>query len=174
LIMGEQEHPFVKLARETIEEYALTGKIKEIKEPLSPEMKKRAGVFVSIKKNGQLRGCIGTVEPAEENLAREIIRNAISAANYDPRFEPVEPEELADLEISVDVLGQAEEVKNRNELDPVKYGVIVEKGYQRGLLLPNLEGVNSVEEQLDIARRKAGIPTGVDYKIYRFEVKRYK
>ncbi len=172
--MVEHEHPFVKLARETIKEYAQTRTIKEVQEPLAPELQEQAGVFVSLKKYGHLRGCIGTVEPTKENLAKEIIRNAISAANHDPRFDPVRPEEIAELEISVDVLGQSEEVNSKDELDPLKYGVIVERGYQRGLLLPNLDGVNTVEEQLDIARRKAGLPSGVDYRIYRFEVKRYK
>ncbi|HLV10354.1 MAG TPA: AmmeMemoRadiSam system protein A [Halanaerobiales bacterium] len=169
-----EEHPYVKLARETIEEYICSGEIKEIKDALPQDMKKRRGVFVSIKKGGQLRGCIGTVKAVADNLAEEIIRNAISAATGDPRFEPVRPEELDELEISVDVLGEAEEVNSKEELDPLKYGVIVESGYQRGLLLPDLEGLDTVEKQLDIARRKAGIPQGAEYKIYRFKVERYR
>jgi len=172
--MAEKEHDFVKLARETVEEYALTGKIKEVKEPIPPALKKKAGVFVSIKKEGKLRGCIGTIQPTEENIAREIISNAISAANRDPRFPPVRPDELSKLEYSVDILGEPEEIDSIEELDPQKYGVIVEKGYRRGLLLPDLEGIATAEEQVVIAKRKAGLSPEEEVKLYRFQVKRYK
>ena len=101
-------------------------------------MEQQAGVFVSLHKSGALRGCIGTIEPAQPNVAQEIIHNAISAATRDPRFPPVRPDELNDLEISTDVLGEPEMITSLDELDPKRYGVIVEKGYRRGLLLPNL------------------------------------
>jgi AmmeMemoRadiSam system protein A len=141
---------------------------------LTEEMKQRAGVFVSLKKHGQLRGCIGTFEPTRQNIAEEIVRNAISSATGDPRFSPVGEEELPDLEYSVDVLTSPEPVINRSELDPKKYGIIVESGYRRGLLLPDLEGVDTVEEQISICRRKAGIAEDEPVNLYKFEVRRYK
>lgn len=168
------EHPLVQLARQTIETYVRTGKRIRPPENLTPEMKERAGVFVSLHKHGQLRGCIGTFEPTTPNVAQEIIQNAISSATRDPRFEPVRPDELADLEISVDILTPPEPISGPEELDPKRYGVIVEAGWRRGLLLPDLEGVDTVEYQLAIARRKAGIGPNEPVKLYRFEVRRYK
>ncbi|MCK8824382.1 AmmeMemoRadiSam system protein A [Fuchsiella alkaliacetigena] len=169
------ESVLVKLARKTVEEYALNKEIIEAPESLTPEMEKEAGVFVSIKKNGQLRGCIGTTEATEENVAQEIIRNALNAAFKDPRFPKVDANELAELTYSVDVLGEAEKVEDIEELDPQKYGVIIKKGSKRGLLLPRLDGVDSVEKQLEIAKRKAGLaPQEEDIEIMRFEVKRYQ
>lgn len=172
--MIDKEHQYVRLARETIEAYVKEGKVRIPPRPLPPEYDRRAGVFVSIKKDKKLRGCIGTIEPIKENLAQEIIINAISAASRDPRFLPVTSDELDKLEISVDVLGEAEEVDSIKELDPVEYGVIVEKGSRRGLLLPNLEGVDTAEEQVEIARMKAGLPPEVQFTLYRFKVNRYK
>jgi AmmeMemoRadiSam system protein A len=138
-------------------------------------MSEKAGVFVSIhKKNGDLRGCIGTFEPQQKNVAKEVIANAVSAATRDPRFEPVSPEELDNLEYSVDVLTPPEPIKDESQLDPKKYGVIVEAGWRRGLLLPDLEGVDTVDYQIDISRQKAGIGPNEPVKLYRFEVKRYK
>ena len=168
------ESVYVKLARETIENYIKQGKI--ITPPLGlPEemINQKAGVFVSLKKNGNLRGCIGTFMPTQENIAQEIIKNAISAAVDDPRFSSVNVSELEDLSISVDVLSAPEEVKDISQLDPRKYGVIVSSGYKKGLLLPDLEGVDTVEYQIDIAKRKAGIYPGEKVKLYRFEVKRF-
>ncbi|HAA80969.1 MAG TPA: AMMECR1 domain-containing protein, partial [Thermoanaerobacter sp.] len=135
---------------------------------------KRAGVFVSLHKDGELRGCIGTVVPQRKNIAEEIIKNAISAGFEDPRFEPVEEYELKDIEYSVDVLTPPQPVKSKQELNPKKYGVIVRKGYRSGLLLPDLEGVDTVEEQISIALRKAGISPDEDYTIEKFEVERHK
>ncbi|MFW6034948.1 MAG: AmmeMemoRadiSam system protein A [Halothermotrichaceae bacterium] len=172
--MANKQHDFVKLARQTVEKYAVDGKIMEAPYPLPEKYDKQSGVFVSIKKKGKLRGCIGTIEATRDNMAEEIIHNAISAAFRDPRFPSVSKNELDKLEYSVDVLGQAEKVDNLDQLDTEKYGVIVEKGRKRGLLLPRLEGIETVEEQLNIARRKAGISAGADIEIYRFEVKRYK
>lgn len=168
------EHPLVQLARRTIETYVRTGKRIRPPEDLTPEMKERAGVFVSLHKHGQLRGCIGTFEPTTPNVAQEIIQNAISSATRDPRFDPVRPDELADLEISVDILTPPEPISGPGDLDPKRYGVIVEAGWRRGLLLPDLEGVDTVEYQLAIARRKAGIGPNEPVKLYRFEVRRYK
>ncbi|SHM68268.1 uncharacterized protein, PH0010 family/AmmeMemoRadiSam system protein A/AmmeMemoRadiSam system protein B [Caldanaerovirga acetigignens] len=170
----ENEDPYVKLARQSLETYVRTGKVIKVPDDLSEEMlKQRAGVFVSIKKRGQLRGCIGTFLPTRKNIAEEIIRNAISAGCEDPRFSPVEPEELPELVYSVDVLTTPEPVDSPDKLDPKKYGVIVKKGARTGLLLPDLEGVDTVEKQLEIALRKAGIRPDEDYEIFRFEVKRH-
>lgn len=136
-------------------------------------LEKRAGAFVSIKKNGQLRGCIGTIQAVQPDLAQEIMENAVSAAVRDPRFSPIEPEELEHLVISVDVLGETEKISSPEELDTKKYGVIVTKGRKRGLLLPNLEGIDTVEEQIVIAKRKAGIGESEDAALERFEVIRH-
>lgn len=167
-------HPLVELAKKAVETYVLEGRIIKPPEPLPPEMSERSGVFVSLKKHGHLRGCIGTFMPTCEDIALETIRNAISAAAHDYRFPPVEKDELDELVYSVDVLSTPEKVKGTSELDPKKYGVIVMCGNKRGLLLPDLEGVDTVEEQLRIAKLKAGILPHEEVEIYRFEVKRYK
>jgi AmmeMemoRadiSam system protein A len=168
-------HPYVELAKKTIEEYVKTGKISPVPAEIPPDMKKKAGVFVSLKKKGQLRGCIGTFLPSTENIYTEIVRNAIASATQDPRFPPVNASELDEIEYSVDILSPPEPVKNLDELDPKKYGVIVVKGWQKGLLLPDIEGVNTVDEQLRIAKLKAGInPFDTDIEIYKFRVERYK
>ncbi len=166
-------HPLVKLARETVESYIREGKMPRPGD-ITPEMKEKAGVFVSIHKHGELRGCIGTFEPTRKNVADEIMVNAISSATRDPRFLPVAPDELKDLDYSVDVLTRPEPVESQDQLDPKKYGVIVECGWRRGLLLPDLEGVESVEHQIDICRQKADIGPDEPVKLYRFQVKRYK
>jgi len=131
-------------------------------------------VFVSIKKHGALRGCIGTISPVYDCIADEIINNAISACSRDPRFDPVKPEEINSLSVSVDLLAEAEPVSSVADLDVVRYGVIVSRGYRRGLLLPNLEGVDTVEYQLQIALSKAGINPAEKYSIERFEVARHE
>lgn len=166
-------HPLVRLAKETIEGYIRDRTIPRPRE-LTPEMMERAGVFVSLKVGGMLRGCIGTYEPAKANVAEEIITNAISSATRDPRFPPVTPDELADLDYSVDVLTTPEPVESEAELDPKRYGVIVECSGRKGLLLPDLEGVESVAHQIEICRSKAGILPHEPVQLYRFEVKRYK
>ena len=167
-------HPLVTLAKDTVEQYVRNGKI--IDQPVDPvpEMTAHAGVFVSLKKKGELRGCIGTFHATTENVAAEIIQNAISAATQDPRFPPVTRSELGALEYSVDVLSEPEKVKSKKDLDPKKYGVIVKSGDRKGLLLPDLGGVDTVDEQVRIASMKAGIYLGEDNELYRFEVKRYK
>jgi AmmeMemoRadiSam system protein A len=167
-------HPLVKLAKDTIEEYISSGRV--IKPPADPasEMTGMAGAFVSLKKRGELRGCIGTFQSSTESVAHEIIQNAISAATKDPRFSPVTVAELDEIEYSVDILGEPEKISSKKELDPKRYGVIVKSGNRKGLLLPDLEGVNSVDDQISIASMKAGIYLGEDIELYRFEVKRYK
>ena len=167
-------HPLVQLARDTVESYVTEGKVPQPPAEPTPEMQERAGVFVSLKKGGALRGCIGTFEPSYPNVAEETIANAVSSATRDPRFMPVGPEELAELEYSVDVLTEPEPVESEADLDPRKYGVIVECGWRKGLLLPDLEGVDTVEQQLDICRAKGGIDPSEPVKLYRFEVRRYR
>ncbi len=166
-------HPVAKLARETVESYIRESKISQPKE-LTPEMQERAGVFVSIHKHGELRGCIGTFEPTKGNVAEEIMANAISSATRDPRFPPIATSELDDLEYSVDILTKPEPVEDASQLNPKDYGLIVESGYRRGLLLPDLEGVDSVERQIEICRLKVGIAADEPVKLYRFQVKRFK
>jgi AmmeMemoRadiSam system protein A len=166
-------HPLVRLAKRTVESYVKKGKVVQAKR-LTPEMKPKAGVFVSIHKGGELRGCIGTIEPQRNNIAEEIIANAISSASRDPRFYPITADELDELEYSVDILTRPEPVRSRKQLDARRYGVIVEAGGRKGLLLPDLEGVDSVDYQIDICRQKAGIDPDQPVKLYRFEVKRYK
>jgi AmmeMemoRadiSam system protein A len=174
---------YVKLARATIEQFVKTGKKlkfpKELpeglKEELPPEaVSERAGAFVSVHKNGMLRGCIGTIGPVQDSIAEEIISNAISAVSRDPRFDKVREDELPLLEINVDILGKPEYIATPEQLDVKRYGVIVSCGARRGLLLPDLEGVDTVEEQIDIARRKGGIAPDEEYRLQRFEVVRYK
>lgn len=164
----------VALARESLDFYLKEGREMPVPQGLQKELTdKRAGVFVSLKKGGGLRGCIGTIEGVQENLADEIIVNAVSAGIYDPRFPQVEPGELDDIICTVDVLGQPEPVGSREELDVKRYGVIVCCGRRRGLLLPNLEGIDTVGQQIDIALRKAGIEEHENYTIERFEVVRH-
>jgi AmmeMemoRadiSam system protein B/AmmeMemoRadiSam system protein A len=164
--------PLVKLAKDALEGYVREKKIVEPTQ-LTPEMEGQAGVFVCIKRTGELRGCIGTFEPCQDNVAKETIANAISTAINDPRFESVQESELRGLDYTVDVLTQPEPVESKDQLDPKKYGVIVEAGYRKGLLLPDLEGVNTVEEQIEICRLKGEIGPDEPVKLYRFEVKRY-
>ena len=166
---------YVKLAEYVVTNYTKNGKKPPLPDGLPSEMlKERAGVFVSLKKHGNLRGCIGTISPVSKSIAEEICRNAVSAAAEDPRFDPVRASELDDLVYSVDILGEPEPISSPAELDVERYGVIVTSGYKRGLLLPNLEGVDTVERQLDIAKQKAGISKSEPYTIERFEVVRHK
>jgi len=170
---NEEMDPFVRLAKQAVETYVREGRVLQLKE-VPPEMQRRAGVFASLKKFGELRGCIGTFEPSRENIAQEIIASAISSATQDPRFPPVTPDELPYLSYSVDILSPPEPVSDVTELDPKKYGIIVESGWRRGLLLPDLEGVDTVEQQIQICRQKAGIGPHEPIKIYRFRVERHK
>ncbi|MGQ9474050.1 MAG: AmmeMemoRadiSam system protein A [Candidatus Caldatribacteriaceae bacterium] len=165
----------VSLARQAIEHYLKTKRYLSPPPSLSSYLlENRSGVFVSLKKGKLLRGCIGTFLPQQENIAKEIIYNAVSAAVSDPRFPPVCQPELPELAISVDILSPLEKVQGKEFLNPKKYGVLVESGWKRGLLLPNLEGVDTVEEQLRIAMGKAGISPQERITIYRFTVERFR
>lgn len=167
-------HWIVELAKQSIETYVRDGQQIAAPKDLPAEFAARAGVFVSLKKHGNLRGCIGTFEPTAVNIAEEVIRNAIAASTRDPRFPAVSEDELREIEYSVDVLSAPEKVSSISELDPRKYGVIVSHGMRRGLLLPDLEGVDTVEDQLRITRMKAGIHPADHIEIYRFTVTRYR
>lgn len=170
-----REDSFVRLARLSLETYLRQGQMLEtLPRDLPAELTGHAaGAFVSLHKDGRLRGCIGTIAPTQENLAREIVQNAVSAGTRDPRFPPVRTAELDELEYSVDVLGQPEPVDSPAQLDPKTYGVIVSCGRKRGLLLPDLDGVDTVAEQVDIARRKGGIRADDPYTLQRFKVVRH-
>jgi AmmeMemoRadiSam system protein A len=184
-------HPLVLLAKSSVENYIKTGKIISFSKDLPEEfLKTKAGVFVTIEKNGQLRGCIGTYLPTKENIAKEIIENAIIAATEDYRFRPIKNEELPLLSYTVYILGEPEQIKNIKELNPKKYGIIVKNillpitekkdaifdewpKVKSGLLLPDLEGINTAEEQITIACQKAGIDPKEEITIYRFSAKKY-
>ncbi len=168
-------HPLVDLAKKAVENYVKNGKVIEPPAGLPEEcLKKKAGTFVTIEKNNDLRGCIGTYLPTEENIAQEVISNAIAAATRDDRFGPIQKEELPLLSYTVYVLNKPEIVKDLKELNPKKYGVIVQSGFKSGLLLPDLEGVNTIKEQLFIACQKAGIdPTVEPVTVYKFSTKKY-
>lgn len=177
-VSREGENPYAAIARSSLESY-----VKDGTEISSSQFKNlahsndlfenRAGVFVSLKKFGELRGCIGTTAPTTDSIADEIIENSISAGTRDPRFEPVEESELDFIEYSVDVLSEAVPAKI-TELDPSRFGVIVRSGGRSGLLLPDLEGVDTVEQQLEIACRKAGINPSKHFNLYKFTVTRHK
>ena len=166
--------PYVRLARQSLEAYIRYGKTIPVPADLPEEMlTTRAGAFVSIHKHGKLRGCIGTIAPTARNVAQEIIRNAVSASTQDPRFDPITEDELKWLEINVDVLGKPEKISSLEELDVKRYGVIVSSGYKRGLLLPDLDGVDTPEQQVSIAMQKGGIRESDTCMLERFEVVRH-
>lgn len=172
---GKKKDSIIGLARLALENYVVKGEIIEPPEDLPKDiLSERTGTFVTIKIGGQLRGCIGTISPTAENIAREIINNAISAGVRDPRFHPIGREELKNLKYSVDVLGPWETIESMDELDIKKYGVIVRYRGKSGLLLPDIEGVDTPEEQVAIALRKAGIGPEKPYTLERFEVIRYQ
>ncbi len=174
-IIPRSKDPYVALAQHTIETCISSGTIPDVPEDTPEELlNRRAGAFVSIHENGLLRGCIGTISATRANLASEIIHNAISASTEDPRFKPITADELPNLEINVDVLGDAEDISSPEELDVKRYGVIVQNGMRRGLLLPDLEGVDTVDEQIAIACQKAGISADEPISLKRFEVVRHK
>jgi MEMO1 family protein len=169
------EDPYVLLAKESLSYYLRNRRILEVPDDLPKELtQEKAGVFVSLKKYGQLRGCIGTTGPTTDSIAEEIIQNAISAGIKDPRFAPVKEKEIKNLSFSVDVLKPAELISSLEELNPKSYGVIVSYQGRSGLLLPNLDGVDEVSDQIEIALKKAGISKESNYKIYRFEVERHE
>jgi AmmeMemoRadiSam system protein A len=172
---GGDQDPLVALAREAIEAYVRDGRLIRFPLPAQGEPR-RAGTFVSLHlPDGTLRGCIGTIEPCRGSVEEEIVANAISAATCDPRFYPVTADELQRLDISVDVLSPAEEIKDREELDPKRYGIIVRTlDGRQALLLPDLEGVDTVDQQIRITCRKGSIDPDADQcRIFRFEVERH-
>lgn len=169
------EDPWVRLARLSLETYVRTGStLDRLPDGLPDQLTNQAaGAFVSLHENGRLRGCIGTTGPTKPSVAWEIVHNAVSAGTRDPRFPALRPEELDRLEYSVDVLSQPQPVDSLSQLDPKRYGVIVTYGRKRGLLLPDLDGVDTVEQQVDIARQKGGIRPEDPYTLQRFEVVRH-
>lgn len=172
--MSENKY-ITDLARRAVEEYIVSGNEVEIDESELPKiLKEEAGVFVTLKKQGKLRGCMGTFRPVQKNAAYEIISNAMTAAEKDPRFPEVKKEELNEIKISVDILSEPERIRDEDELDPQKYGILVKGGHQTGLLLPDLDGIDTVEKQLRVAKKKAGLKENSKVEIYRFEVSRYE
>ena len=175
LAKAEKSDAYVKLARAAVNAWVLRRTRLAVPEGLPAEMRsRRAGTFVSLHRHGRLRGCIGTIAAARGCIAEEIIDNAVSACARDPRFSPVAADELDDLEISVDVLGGLEPVDSPDALDVQRYGVVVSCGDRRGLLLPNLDGVDTVADQIRIARQKGGIRENEPYRLERFEVVRHE
>ena len=166
-------HPLVSLAISSVKHQLENSFSLPCPDPLPKGLEIQAGTFVSIKKDGLLRGCIGTLEPKYKNLAEEVIQNAIKAANEDPRFPPIERNELSQLTFSVDVLTTPEKIDYTSLLDPKRYGLIVTYDGRKGLLLPDLENIKSVDQQLKICLKKGGIKANDAYELYRFEVKRF-
>ncbi len=177
--MYQPKTAYTDIALQTLKHYLKHGNVRNLRLHGIPDelYELRRSCFVSLHlDNGELRGCIGTIEPQEENLVKEIGRNAISAAMNDSRFHALEWDELEQITISVDVLTEAQQVSSFNELDPQIYGIIVTDGtFRRGVLLPGLEGITTVEKQIDIAKRKAGLnrTENEDLTIYRFTSNRY-
>ena len=170
----EKSDDYVRLARNAVEAYVLRREVLDVPAGLPDEMlTTQAGAFVSIHEHGELRGCIGTIAPTRSSVAEEIIGNAISASTRDPRFPAIKPDELPWLEINVDVLGEPEDIDSEDELDVKRYGVIVSCGHRRGLLLPDLDGIDTPRQQVEIAMKKGGIHKFEKYKLQRFEVIRH-
>lgn len=171
----EDERLPIELARMAVEAYVREGVTVEPPEGLPEDLRlARAGVFVCLKIRDELRGCVGTVHPVQDSLAREIIVNAVEAASRDTRFEPVGADEVPHLVFSVDVLEEPEEIIDERDLDPKIFGVIVRSGSKVGLLLPDLDGVRSAEAQVAMAKRKAGISGDhEDVRLFRFRARRY-
>lgn len=170
--MASENHPLVSLAIQSVKYHLENGQPLP-SNPLPKEMHHQAGTFVSIKKKGLLRGCIGTIQPKYSNLAEEVIQNAIKAANEDPRFPAIEKNELKELTFSVDVLTTPEKITDTTSLDVSRYGLIVRSENKKGLLLPDLENIKTIDQQLKVCLKKGGIKDTENYELYRFEVKRY-
>jgi AmmeMemoRadiSam system protein A len=170
-----QHHPLVQLATATIAAYVSAGRVLPPEQAPAAIEGGPAGVFVTLhsRSTGELRGCIGTIEPCEASLAEETIRNAIAAATRDPRFPPVHPEELSNLVIDVSVLYPPEPIKSIEQLDPRHYGVIVQHGRRRGLLLPDIPGIDDARTQVDFARQKAWLTPDEPVDMFRFKVEKY-
>ena len=171
--METQPHPYVTLAIQSVQHYLEHGVPLPCPENLPEDLQEPKGAFVSIKNGMKLRGCIGELTPTHDNLAIEIIQNAVSAASRDPRFSPVSWDELPNLTFSVDVLSPLEKVEDVSKLDCKQFGLTVKSGDKQGVLLPDLDGVDTVAEQLRICLKKGGIDESEPYEMYRFEVERY-
>ncbi len=175
--MAETRHPLVRLAAEAIQAFVVEQRVLDPPESLFaqvPEAHDPAGAFVSLKRGGQLRGCIGSTAPTRPTLAAEVINSAIRAATRDPRFPAVDRVELDDLVVSVDILRAPVPIHHLSELDPRRYGVIVRSGLKQGVLLPDIEGIDSVMDQVAVARDKAGLTPEEVAEFFRFEVTRYR
>ena len=168
-----EPHPYISLAFNSIRHFLGTGFPLPCPEGLSAELRQKRGVFVSLKKNEQLRGCIGSLIPLNDNLASEIIHNALKAATKDPRFDAVSLEELPEITISIDVLSPLEKVDSLADLNCRQFGLAVKHNEKQGVLLPNLDGIATVENQLQVCLKKAGIDSKAPYEMYRFEARRY-
>ena len=167
-------HPLVKLAIHSVEHFIETGKALPCPDPLPDTMKQNAGTFVTIKNQDSLRGCVGTMTPKYKNLAEEIIRNAIRAANEDPRFDPVEKRELPSLTFSVDVVTPSEKINDIEEHNIKQFGLIVRGEGKQGVLLPDLDNIKSANQQLKVCLKKGSFKDNDTYELFRFEVKRFK
>ncbi|MBR6137085.1 MAG: AmmeMemoRadiSam system protein A [Bacilli bacterium] len=174
-IVSKSKDPYIRLAQETIEAFLIDNRTLTVNDIKDKELlNDRAGVFVSIHEFDKLRGCIGTFMPTRSSIGEEIIRNAIAASTEDYRFEPIKASEVPYLDINVDILSIPEKIASYDELDPKKYGVIVSSGNKRGLLLPDLDGVDTVEEQVRIAKSKGNITDLEEIELQRFTVTRHK
>ena len=171
--MASENHPLVLLAMQSVKFQLEKGRPLPCPNPLPDGMQQQAGTFVSIKKNNLLRGCIGTIQPKYGNVAEEVIQNAIKAMSEDPRFPAVEIHELKELTFSVDVLTIPEKIKDTVSLDVKRYGLIVQYENKKGLLLPNLKNIETIDQQLKVCLKKGGIKATDNYELYRFEVKRF-
>ena len=175
--MSKKQDRFVQLAKKAIEYYFENKKNLNLFSKLPSEMlRKRAGVFVTLKKGGKLRGCIGTYLPTRKNIAEEVTHSAVQAAFADPRFEPLKKEELPEIEYEVSILGGLKPVKDIKELNPKKYGILVRgaENYKTGILLPDIKGIDKIEEQVYKTKKKAGIdPLREKFSVYKFEVEKH-
>ena len=171
----ENPHPLVQLARLAIEAYIRDGRTVRPSDAPTPIEGPPAGVFVTIHtaSTGELRGCIGTIQPTTSSLAQETINNAIAACTRDPRFPPMAPDELDDMMLDVSVLYPPEPIRSVDDLDPAHYGVIVQRGFRRGLLLPDIPGIDDAETQVAYARMKAGLRPAEPVELFRFKVEKY-
>jgi AmmeMemoRadiSam system protein A len=167
-------HPLVRLAVQAVEYFIETGKSLPCPNPLPDDLKQNAGVFVTIKNQDSLRGCVGTMTPKHTNLAEEVIRNAIRSANEDPRFDPVEKRELPSLTFSVDVLTPLEKINDLEEHNVKQFGLVVRGEGKQGVLLPDLDNIKTANQQLKVCLRKGGFKNNNTYELFRFEVKRFK
>ena len=166
-------HPLVKLAIRSVEHFIETGKSLPCPAHLPDFLRQSAGTFVSIKKQGSLRGCIGTMTPKYKNLAEEVIQNALRSANEDPRFDPIQKKELPSLTFSVDVLQPLEKIENIKDHNIKQFGLVIRGKGKQGVLLPDLDIIKSADQQLKVCLKKGGFKLNDTYEIFRFEVKRF-